>query len=169
MTTSRPSDERHAPLIFTEDIFTLIDDGHAPTDEYVETEALVCEHGRLHPGGLGGIVVIPAGVKPPPDSHRRAVNAALAGIAPHVRGLAWVVEAQGFEGAAVRGILIGLALLARRSYPTRVTTSLEEALRWLAPKVGASPTSAYVERVAESITHARATHAQVARFRLART
>ena len=49
MTTSWPSDQRYAPLLFTEDIFTLTDDGHALTDEYVATEGLVREYARRHP------------------------------------------------------------------------------------------------------------------------
>ncbi len=115
------------------------------------------------------MVVIPAGAKPPLDTHRKAVSAALAGVAPHVPGLAWVVEAQGFEGAAVRGILIGLALIARRTFRPTSRLSPRGPLRWLVPRVGASGSSAYVERVAEAMAQARATHAQVAQFRRAHT
>jgi hypothetical protein len=50
-----------------------------------------------------------------------------------IRSLAYLVEGTGFKSAAVRAILVGLGLLHRKGYPTKVFVELDSALAWLLP------------------------------------
>jgi hypothetical protein len=146
------------PLVFEGDVFALVDDGQITAAEYMELEQLLVARGAAHSGGLGCVVVIPAGTKPPSEAQRVAIASMLTRAAPFLTGLAWVVEGRGFEGAAVRGILLGLSLFGRRPYPTHVGTELRDALGWLATR-RAMGSGSDLERTAQRIAEARALYA----------
>ena len=50
-----------------------------------------------------------------------------------LRSCCWIVEGSGFHAAIARAILTGIRLFARRSYPTTICTSMEDALLWTLP------------------------------------
>ena len=153
---SETRSKRHAPIVFTGNVFAVIDDGRALPEEYVAAEKLILAETLNYPGGLGCIVVIPAGAKPPPEAQRKAIDGVLTRLSSQLRGLAWVVEGAGFGAAAVRGVLIGLSLYGRRSYPTHVCTSVHDALGWLATRLGTSSDTKTIDRAADRIATTRA-------------
>lgn len=72
----------------------------------------------------------------PPDTAARAVFAqGMRDVGPKVRGSAYFVPIDGFKGAAVRGAVTGISLLAREPFPTRVFARLTEASAWLSQRV----------------------------------
>ncbi len=66
---------------------------------------------------------------PPGRPHRQVVT----GLAGKLRCFCWLVEESGFEGATVRAVLTGLRMFGRFSYPTHVSTKMEDALAWMLP------------------------------------
>ena len=147
--------KRHSPIVFAGNIFAVIDDGRALAEEYVEAERLVLEAAARHPGGLGCLVIVPAGTRPPDEAHRKMVEGVLRRLSSHLAGLVWVVEGQGFQAAAVRGVLIGYG---RRAYPTQVSTSIHEGLSWLLSRLKTSATIVDVVAVAKTIAETRAAY-----------
>ncbi len=158
---SGPRLKRHAPIVFTGDVFAIIDDGRATPAEYEEAERIIHVEGQKHAGGLGCVVIVPAGAKPPPEAQRNAIEGALTRVAKYVRGLVWVVEGRGFQAAAVRGVLIGLSLYGRRPYPTHVSTQLHDALGWLATKLARDMDAAEMERAVQKIARTRAEYSEL--------
>jgi hypothetical protein len=149
-----------APIVFTGSVFAIIDDGRAQPEEYLEAEALILAKAAELPGGLGCMVIVPAGAKPPPDAQRKAIDGVLTRLSSHLRGLAWVVEGRGFGGAAVRAVLIGLSLYGRRPYPTQVSSSVDDALGWLLTKLGTDADQDAVEAASRRIAEARAEYSE---------
>jgi len=147
---------RHAPIVFAGSVFAIIDDGDTQAEEYLEAEALIAAKAEELHGGLGCIVIVPVGAKPPPEAQRKAIDGVLTRLSSHLRGLVWVVEGRGFAAAAIRGVLIGLALYGRRPYPTQVSTSLDDGLGWLFTKLGASAEADAIQAAARRIVEARA-------------
>ena len=142
--------------MFADDVFAIVDDGNALPEEYLEAERLIHEKTAKHPGGLGCIVVVPAGSRLPPEAQRKAIEGVLTRLSSHLRGLGWVVEGRGFQAAAVRGVLMGLSLYGRRPYPTHVSTSVRDALGWLATKLANEAAAADIDRAAQEIARTRA-------------
>jgi len=126
-------DSPHPPLpvILWADIFALVDQGNARAGDYPVLERMVLEQGTRHPGGLGGLVIIPSEANPPPEEVRRAIGEVIMSVRPQLRCLCWLVEGAGFRAATVRAALIGLRVFSRRSYPTRVASDMTEAIRWI--------------------------------------
>jgi hypothetical protein len=147
---------RHAPIVFEGNVFAIIDDGRTLPEEYMAAERLILDKTAEVPGGLGCIVVVPAGAKPPPEAQRKAIDGVLTRLSSHLRGLVWVVEGRGFGAAAVRGVLIGLSLYGRRAYPTQVSSSLDDALGWLFTRLETPASPREISQAARRIAEARA-------------
>src|SRR5688572_16343891 len=62
------------PVVLWADIFALVDQGNALAGDYPVLERMVLEQGTKHPGGLGGLVIIPSAASPPPEEVRRAIR-----------------------------------------------------------------------------------------------
>jgi hypothetical protein len=147
--------EERLPAVFHGRMFAVIDDGTASADDYRAIERLVAERAtRL--GKLGCIAVIPQGPKIPSEDQRRVIDGTLSRLAPHLAGLAWVVEERGFQGAAVRGVLTALSLYGGRPYPTHVSSTVEGALGWLGGKL--APEGVDVPASSLRISRARAAY-----------
>ncbi|HMJ51191.1 MAG TPA: hypothetical protein VK540_03925 [Polyangiaceae bacterium] len=119
------------PAFLWADIFVLVDHGHAAADDYPILERMVLEQGEKHPGGLGGLVIIPSGASPPPEEVRRAIREVITNVSTRLRCLCWLVEGAGFRAAAVRATLIGLRVFGRQSYATHVASDITEAVGWI--------------------------------------
>lgn len=87
-------------------------------------------------GKLGCIVVIPSNARPPPEATKREINEVLSRLESRLGGLSWAVEASGFRGAFVRGVLTGVQLFRRRTYPLHVASSVGEAVGWTMERLG---------------------------------
>ncbi|HEX8954322.1 MAG TPA: hypothetical protein VF945_20855 [Polyangia bacterium] len=121
-------------IILWRDLFVIIDDGSVPVDEYARLETIVKEQARKNPGGLGCLVIIPQGAQPPPQEVRRYLDGMLNRLP--IRALAYLVEGTGFRAAAARAALVGMRVFSRRSYSTKVASSLDEAIGWLLATLG---------------------------------
>jgi len=119
------------PVVLWNDIFVLVDQGNAVAGDYPNLQRMVLEQGKKHPGGLGGLVIIPAAASPPPEEVRRAIRDVLNDVTPQLRCLCWLVEGAGFRAAAVRAALIGLGVFSRRRYATHVAIDMTDAVGWI--------------------------------------
>lgn len=122
-------------LVFTGDVFTLVDDARATPADYVAIEEAVRRYAITRGTKLGAIVVVPRDAAVPSPELRKAIASTLANLGPHLVAGAHVVEEVGFKGAVVRGVLTGFQLFRRVSYPTAVFADVRSALRWLKPFV----------------------------------
>jgi hypothetical protein len=123
-------------IIQWRDLFIIIDDGSVPVSEYQRIEAIVTTQAKSNPGGLGCLVIIPQGAQPPPAEVRRYLDGMLDRLP--MNSLAYLVEGSGFRAAAVRAALVGMRVFQRRSYSTKVSPSLDEAVKWLLQSLGGS-------------------------------
>lgn len=120
-------------IILWEDIFVIIDDGEGNPSDYTRLRPMLVEQGSRYASGVGCLTIVPVDAKPPSQLVRKAVSDALE-IAP-LRCLCWLVEGSGFQGAMVRAVLTGLRVVGRFRYPTHIAGELEEAIRWILPKL----------------------------------
>ena len=111
------------------DVVVIVDDGRASAADYDTLRGLESALGSQRE--LGCLTIIPADSKPPSEDARRAVKAHLAELRP--RCFCWCVEGTGLAGATTRAILSGFRLFTLHQYPTQITSSLEDALRWMLP------------------------------------
>ncbi len=86
-------------------------------------------------GRFGVVVVVEPEASPPGADTRPMFAKAMRDCGDQNAGVAYVIPADGFRGAAIRSAVTGLSLLAREPYPTKVFRSLPEATAWLAPRV----------------------------------
>ena len=121
-------------IIQWRDLFVIIDDGSVSVEEYARIEPIVTAQAGKNPGGLGCLVIIPKGATPPPNEVRRYLDAMLDRLP--MRCLAYLVEGSGFRAAAARAALVGMRVFQRKSYSTKVSSSLDEALEWLLANLG---------------------------------
>ncbi len=121
-------------IIQWRDLFIIIDDGSVPVSEYQRIEAIVTTQAKSNPGGLGCLVIIPQGAQPPPTEVRRYLDGMLDRLPMHC--LAYLVEGGGFRAAAARAALVGMRVFQRKSYSTKVASSLDEAIKWLLDSLG---------------------------------
>ena len=121
-------------IIQWRDLFVIIDDGSLPVDEYARIETIVKTQAQKNAGGLGCLVIIPQGAQPPPPEVRRYLDGMLDRLP--MRCLAYLVEGSGFRAAAARAALIGMRVFSRRSYSTKVASSLDEAISWSLANLG---------------------------------
>ncbi len=85
------------------------------------------------PGKAHGLVtIIEQGAPLPPAEPRDIIASFLKAASEHLVVSAVVFEGEGFRGAAVRGVVTGLTMLARQSYPHRVFATIDEASSWYA-------------------------------------
>jgi hypothetical protein len=87
---------------------------------------------ELCPEGVYLVTIVEQGAPMPSASVRDALAKFLASGAGHTRMSAVVHEGGGFSAAAVRGVVTGLALLARLPYPHRVFATMDDAADWFA-------------------------------------
>ncbi len=132
--TADTTDMIKTNIIQWRDLFVIIDDGSLPVDEYARIETIVKMQAQKNAGGLGCLVIIPQGAQPPPLEVRRYLDGMLDRLP--MRCLAYLVEGSGFRAAAARAALVGMRVFSRRSYSTKVASSLDEAITWMLQHLG---------------------------------
>jgi hypothetical protein len=93
---------------------------------------------------VGCLVVLGPSTGPPAPTVRKEIMNRLLEIAPFASGLAMVIEADGFRGAALRGVFTSFLMVRRLPYQAEVFRSTREALDWLARGLRIDPASAQV-------------------------
>jgi hypothetical protein len=72
-------------------------------------------------------VTASAGVSLPEGGARRAIERAIRQIEPYLTGAVNILPATGFQGAALRAALTGIALVVRNPYPIAFVSTAREA------------------------------------------
>jgi hypothetical protein len=126
-----------AQIILWRDMFVLVEDGKSRAGDYEHCGRLIAEQRQAYPTGVGGLVIIPEGATPPSDEARKAINAVLKSQEDGLLCFCWLVEGTGFPAAIARGILTGIRVFGRFSYPTQIANSLPDALEWMSPYLSA--------------------------------
>ncbi len=145
--------QRGIQFIFWEDIFVIIDDGYGSPSDYEALRQKFLEQGSRYKAGAGCLTIVPANAKPPSSPPvRKAVSAALED-AP-VRCICWLVEGSGFQGAMVRAVVTGLRVVGRFPYPTHIASDLDEAIRWILPRLEGGTDR--IERAQDAVATIRA-------------
>jgi hypothetical protein len=100
----------------------------------LETVARACSEFQSYANSWGRelamMVVVEEHAKMPDPGAREAIASFLATASDKLVIAALVYEGQGFVAASIRGVVIGLTLLARQPYPYRVFASVGEAAQW---------------------------------------
>lgn len=122
-----------ARTILWRDMFVLVESEKSRAGDYAEFGTLIRKQRLLYPTGIGLLTIIPAGAAPPSDDARKAINGALKSLEGGLLCVCWLVEGAGFPAAVARGILTGIRVFGRFSYPTHIANDLEGALTWMAP------------------------------------
>jgi hypothetical protein len=91
---------------------------------------------RSPDGAIGIAVVLEPDGGPPGPEVKEAIAAGLRAMGGRAQGLAYVVVAEGFVGAAVRASLAGLSMVAREPYPVKACKTPKEAATWLSGRLG---------------------------------
>ncbi len=101
--------------------------------------ALHTQYDRFRTAPQHGLVtIIEEGAPLPPSDARERIAKFLQESASTLVVSAVIFEGSGFRSAAVRGVVTGLTMLAKQSYPHRVFGTLESAAEWY---VGHAPTA----------------------------
>jgi serine/threonine protein kinase len=136
-------------LVTWENVVGLVDYGQATAYDYVALEELITAEAARHAAGIGGLIFVPAKARPPSESARAAMHELMQRLGSSMRGICWVVEGAGFQGAMVRAVLTGVRFVRRLPYESHVSGDPVEALRWLVQQLDGS--DARVSRVPEGI------------------
>lgn len=88
-----------------------------------------------HPRSIGVLTIVGPSAPLPSSEVRAAIADTFKSLDAELRAYALVFEGQGFQAAATRGVMTGLALLIRPSSPNKVFSTVEDAARWLAPRL----------------------------------
>jgi hypothetical protein len=111
-----------------------------PTLAFVQVAMrLVREAVRDFPDGIALLIVINAVAPPPSDAARDYIKNGLNHSGPALRGVARVIEGQGFASAAKRSAMSLLDLLMRPPYPTKIFGDVSEASVWVVQTLSRGP------------------------------
>ena len=127
-----PTPSPSIPVFVWKDVVFVVSSGRTQPKDFDLLADLVIEQTRQYPGGVGCIVIVPKDATPPSDASRKALNGALGKVEGSLRGICWLVEGDGFQGAMVQAVVTGLRLRKPRlTYATNVCTNVNEALAWV--------------------------------------
>ncbi len=80
-----------------------------------------CErYAKTRPEGVGLLTIVQATAPPPESKQRDMIANFLRGGSDYIKCSAVVVEGDGFRASLVRGVVIGLTMLARQKFPHQV-------------------------------------------------
>jgi hypothetical protein len=82
------------------------------------------------------ITIIERRAKMPSPGSREALAQVLKDISSHVMISGVAFEGDGFVAASIRGVVVGLTLMARQPYPHRVLKNVFEVSRWIESEYG---------------------------------
>jgi serine/threonine protein kinase len=117
------------------DVFVLVDYGHARPADYATLGEIILAEGAKHRTGIGGLTIVPRDARPPSDEARVAIHDLLRRLGTSLRCYCWLVEGTGFHAAMVRGVLTGVRVLGRLPYESHVSSDMTEALSWIVQRL----------------------------------
>lgn len=113
---------------------------------------------RRRPGRVVLCALATARVQVPDDATRRAMQQGIRQIEPHLAGAVNLIPKTGFQAAALRAALTGIALIVRPPYPIAFVGTTREASTFLAAKWPAEDKPAPAPIDLESALIALSTH-----------
>ena len=139
-----------------QDLFIVVDDGSIPLAQYDAIEAAMKDQARACPSGIGCLVILPPGAKPPPDDVKLRVKNLLNSFGSQLTCLGYLIEGTGFKAVAARAALVGMKIFMTRPYPVYVETSMSAVLQKMLPHLTKGRATTDVERIGATIAESRA-------------
>lgn len=96
----------------------------------------LADFAREHREGFALLTIVEADAAVPDSTSREAVAALMRTHGKAIKSSALVFEGSGFRAAAIRGVVTGMAMLARPSFPHRVFPDTRSSARWLLEALG---------------------------------
>jgi hypothetical protein len=110
-----------------------------PSLEFLhQAVALIQQQVGHWPDGMGLLIVISADAPPPGEATRRYMSKAYPAVSKHLRGIARVIEGEGFVAAAKRSAISFIDLAMRLHCPSKVTGNVDDGAAWLLRQMGAA-------------------------------
>jgi hypothetical protein len=116
---------RGAPL------FVIVWRVHTPVEAVQEAGRRATAHAAARKGPIGLMTFVQPGASIPPSASRTELAKFLREASAFVQASAVVFEGDGFQAAAVRSVVTGLALLARQKFPHKIFGKATDASEWL--------------------------------------
>lgn len=82
-------------------------------------------------GSFAMIVVVLASAPPPSTDRRHEIKEIYIDLADHLKAIASVFLGQGLKGSTASLVMSTMLLLAKSTYPTKNTTTIDSACKWL--------------------------------------
>jgi hypothetical protein len=92
---------------------------------------VILAHADRYPEGIGLLTVVENVADPPAADVRRSITEMLRSLQGRAIRSAVAQEGTGFRAAMVRGVVTGLTLVSRLSYPHRVFDTMEAGITWI--------------------------------------
>ena len=102
---------------------------------------------------FGYYLFLSEGVAPPEEATRAALRQFAGELGTRLYSIVVVLETPGFLGAALRGVVTGIALALRNSFRVSVHATIDEAVRWTTDELRKQP--AYAPLTADELRAAR--------------
>ncbi len=124
--------------------------------DYSDLDRWLSAYVAEQPGPFGYFAIVEAGVGTSRRENKKRLEEALFKHADRFRFAAIVIEDSGFKGAALRGVLSMLGILAGKRHPESFFPRVDDAVRWMhktcGATVGSKPTQ---EEIAQAISQFR--------------
>jgi len=118
-----------------EDVFFLVWRGPATVPRAKRVAEFFGAFSNARPGGVGLMTVVNPEAPPPVGEAREIFAQTMRAASTKVRVSSYYIPIEGFKGAAIRGALTGLNLLARNPFSTRAFLTIPEAANWFATRM----------------------------------
>jgi hypothetical protein len=123
----------------------------APVDRslFEQQRAGLAEVVRANPDGAGFLCVVEKSSTPPPsEALRKASGQMIASHGSALKAVACVIEATGFSGSIIRGVLIGMSFfLPPRGPDAETFSNTRDAAEWLSRYVSFGPLDTFMIRL----------------------
>ena len=106
------------------------------TSEHIDlTETLWTQIAETHPEGFCVLTVVKPTAPAPAGAARRRVEKIYTEYGDHLRAVATVIPGSGMRATTGRLLMGTLSVLLKPTYPTRITSNVADAARWLDEKL----------------------------------
>ncbi|MFT5353427.1 MAG: hypothetical protein ACI9KE_000625 [Polyangiales bacterium] len=132
-------DETHCQCV-TGNIYTLYTLGEASSDNIHKLVTHFDRFATSARGDIACIIITGAATSPPDGDDRRKVANVMAKHRARLKGLAIVLQAEGFRGAIIRSVAAGIFILPNPGYPTKFFAKPGDSSAWVAERIDSTST-----------------------------
>jgi hypothetical protein len=112
-------------------LFIIVWRVYTPVEAVREVRRQANRYAAERRGQLGFLTFVEPGAPTPSSAARAELASLLREASPFTRASAVVYEGDGFQAAAVRSVVTGLALLARQKFPHKIFGKTIDASTWM--------------------------------------